>query len=73
MDVRRREHAIISCFHEAGHAVMAWHHGIKILHVTMTPPDDRVHAGLVATADDDTIGLAQTETQISGKGASDLR
>ncbi len=72
MNVRRREHAIISCYHEAGHAVMAWHYGLQILYVTMTPPDDNAHAGLTATAEDDTIGLVQTEVRMQVAAAGEI-
>jgi hypothetical protein len=72
VDVRRREHAIISCYHEAGHAVMAWYHGIKILYVTMTPADDHAHSGLTATADDDIIGLAETEARMQVAAAGEI-
>ena len=72
MDVRRREHAIISCYHEAGHAVMAWHYGLKILYMTMTAPDDIAHAGLTATAEDDTIGLVQTEVRMRVAAAGEI-
>jgi integrase len=36
VDVPRRPHAIISCYHEAGHAVMAWYHDIKILYIVLS-------------------------------------
>ena len=70
--VRRREHAIISCYHEAGHAVMAWHHGIKILYVTMTPADDHAHTGLTATADDDATGLPEAKARMQVAAAGDM-
>ena len=31
--------------HEAGHAVMGWHHGITLDYVTMRPPPDSGHGG----------------------------
>jgi hypothetical protein len=70
--VRRREHAIISCYHEAGHAVMAWHHGIKILYVTMTRADDHAHTGLTATADDDVTSLPEAEARMQVAVAGDM-
>lgn len=72
MDVRRREHAIISCYHEAGHAAMAWHFGLQILYVTMTSPDDTAHAGLTATAEDDTISLARAEVRMKVAAAGEI-
>jgi hypothetical protein len=38
------------CYHEAGHAVVAVHHGLKLLYVTMEPPSDSGHFGQTATA-----------------------
>jgi len=72
VEVRRRKHAIISCYHEAGHAVMAWHYGLEILYVTMTAPDDIAHAGLTATAEDDTIGLVQAEVRMRVAAAGEI-
>jgi hypothetical protein len=72
VNVPRREHAIISSYHEAGHAVMAWHYGLKILYVTMTSPDDNAHAGLTATAEDDVIGLVQTEVRMRVAAAGEI-
>jgi hypothetical protein len=72
VDVRRREHAIISCYHEAGHAVMAWHYGLEILYVTMTPPHDNAQAGLTATAEDDVVGVVQTEVRMQVAAAGEI-
>lgn len=72
MDVRRREHAIISCYHEAGHAVMACHHRIKVLYVTMTPADDCVDTGLTATVNDDVTGLPEAEARMQVAAAGDI-
>jgi hypothetical protein len=72
VDVRRREHAIISCYHEAGHAVMAWYSGLRILYVTMASPDDTAHAGLTATAEDDTISLVRAEVRMKVASAGEI-
>jgi hypothetical protein len=72
VDVRRREHAIIDCYHEAGHAVMAWYHGIKILYVTMAPAGDHTHTGLTATADDDVTALPQAQARMQVAAAGDI-
>jgi hypothetical protein len=67
-----RLHAIISCYHEAGHAVMAWHQGIRILRVTMTPPDENAHVGLTETAEDETIGPAQAAARMQVAAAGEI-
>ncbi len=72
MNDRQRAHPeIIRCYHEAGHAVMAWHHGIEILNVTITPADGG-QTGQTVTADDDVTGLAQTEARMQVAAAGEI-
>jgi hypothetical protein len=33
----------IICYHEAGHAVLLWHYGVRFDRVTLTPPADSGH------------------------------
>jgi hypothetical protein len=39
------------CHHEAGHAVMAWHYGIRIQYIDMTPSPETGHGGQTALDD----------------------
>lgn len=72
MDVPRRPQAVISSFHEAGHAVMAWHLGIRIVSVTMASSDDNAHAGLTEAVPDEVIGLAQAEARMRVAAAGEI-
>jgi hypothetical protein len=56
----------------AGHAVMAWHQGIRILRVTMTPPDINAHVGLTETAEDETIEPARTVARMQVAAAGEI-
>jgi hypothetical protein len=59
------------CYHEAGHAVVAFHHGLKLLYVTMEPPPGSGHWGQTATAAPEVMDLAQLEIamQVAAAGA----
>ena len=60
------------CYHEAGHAVVAFHHGLKLLYVTMEPPSDSGHWGQTATAAPDVMDLAQLEIAMQVAAAGDI-
>ena len=54
---------ITYCYHEAGHAVAYWHHGIEIEYVTMNPSDPG-HWGETRTVPHDVTGLGQIEAEM---------
>jgi hypothetical protein len=51
---------------------MAWHLGIRIVSVTMAPPDDNAHAGLTETVPDEVLGLAQAEARMRVAAAGEI-
>jgi len=59
------------CYHEAGHAVVAVHHGLKLLYVTMEPPSDSGHFGQTATAPV-VMDLTQLEIAMQVAAAGDI-
>lgn len=48
------------CYHEAGHAVVAIHHGLKLILVTMEPPPTSGHRGQTII-DPESIRLARRD------------
>jgi len=60
------------CYHEAGHAVVAFHHGLKLLYVTMEPPPDSGHWGQTATVAPEVMDLAQLEIAMQVAAAGDI-
>jgi hypothetical protein len=59
------------CYHEAGHAVVAVHHGLKLLYVTMEPPPDSRHFGQTATTPV-VMDLTQREIAMQVAAAGDI-
>lgn len=59
------------CYHEAGHAVVAVHHGLRLLYVTMEPPSDSGHFGQTATAPVE-MDLTQLEIAMQVAAAGDI-
>jgi hypothetical protein len=61
----------ISCYHEAGHAVMLWHYGIPFEYVTMRPPVGSSHRGQTVMGDRPEIGGPadlEIEMQVAAAG-----
>ena len=57
---------------EAGHAAVAFHHGLKLLYVTMEPPSDSGHWGQTATAAPNVMDLDQLEIAMQVAAAGDI-
>jgi hypothetical protein len=60
------------CYHEAGHAVVAFHRGLRLLYVTMEPPPGGGHWGQTATVAPEVMELAQLETAMQVAAAGDI-
>jgi hypothetical protein len=60
------------CYHEAGHAVVAVHRGLKLLYVTMEPPPGSGHWGQTVTAAPEVMDLAQLEIAMQVAAAGDI-
>ena len=64
MDDRPRVHSLTQGYHEAGHAVAPWHHGIGLRYVTMNPSAGSGHWGQTVPVDREIAGLAQIEAEM---------
>jgi hypothetical protein len=60
------------CYHEAGHAVVAFHRGLKLLYVTMQPPAGSGHYGHTATVAPEVMDLGQLEIAMQVAAAGDI-
>ena len=59
------------CYHEAGHAVAFWHHGIEIEYVTVNSFDSE-HFGEVKTVSHEVISLAEVEAEMKCAAAGEI-
>ena len=71
MAKRLRIHSMTHCYHEAGHAVAFWHHGIEIEYVTMNSSNPG-HSGETKTVDHETASLAQIEAEMQCAAAGEI-
>jgi hypothetical protein len=71
MAKRLRLHSMTHCYHEAGHAVAFWHHGIEIEYVTMNSSNPG-HFGETKTVDHETASLAEIEAEMQCAAAGEI-
>lgn len=71
MATRPRIHHMTHSYHEAGHAVAFWHHGIGIEYVTMNSSDPG-HFGETKTVDHEVATLAQIEAEMQCAAAGEI-
>lgn len=72
MNQAPRLHSLTQCYHEAGHAVAFWHHGVQLLCVTMKPPAGSGHWGQTVPVEREITSLTQMEAEMQCAAAGEI-